>query len=205
MSLKLDDIANYFANSFEAHGETAKGLDWNGDDRQRLSMAQCLGLFRGQKQFSVIDLGCGFGPFYDFLKEHGFDPVYFGYDICAELVEAGQSRFQANDNVSIELGAEPTQDADFAVAGGIFNLRLDTSDEEWKDYILKTLDVLNKRALKGFAFNCLTKYSDADRMRDDLYYTDPCWLFDHCKRHYSRNVALLHDYEAYEFTMIVRK
>ena len=42
-------------------------------------------------------------------------------------------------------------------------------------------------------------------MRPDLYYADPCELFDRCKRRYSRNVALLHDYDLYEFTILVRK
>jgi hypothetical protein len=42
-------------------------------------------------------------------------------------------------------------------------------------------------------------------MRDDLYYADPCELFDHCKRQHSRNVALLHDYTLYEFTILVRR
>jgi hypothetical protein len=50
----------------------------------------------------------------------------------------------------------------------------------------------------------LTKYSDADRMRGDLYYGDPAFFFDHCKRSFSRNVALLHDYGLYEFTILVR-
>ena len=48
-------------------------------------------------------------------------------------------------------------------------------------------------------------YADAERKRPDLYYADPLALFDHCKRRYSREVALLHDYGLYEFTMIVRK
>ena len=43
-----------------------------------------------------------------------------------------------------------------------------------------------------------------ERMRPDLYYADPCRLFDHCKRRYSRHVALLHDYGLYEFTILVR-
>jgi hypothetical protein len=51
----------------------------------------------------------------------------------------------------------------------------------------------------------LTSYSDPDRMRSDLYYGDPCLFFDHCKRTYSKQVALLHDYGLYEFTVIVRK
>jgi hypothetical protein len=42
-------------------------------------------------------------------------------------------------------------------------------------------------------------------MRPDLYYGDPCALFDHCKRRYARNVAVLHDYGLYEFTILVRK
>ena len=42
-------------------------------------------------------------------------------------------------------------------------------------------------------------------LRLDLYYADPCALFDYCKRSFSRNVALLHDYEIYDFTLLVRK
>ena len=57
----------------------------------------------------------------------------------------------------------------------------------------------------GFAFNCLTSYSDHDKMRDYLYYADPLAIFDHCKKHYAKDVALLHDYGLYEFTILVRK
>lgn len=53
----------------------------------------------------------------------------------------------------------------------------------------------------------LTKYSDADRMaeRPDLFFGDPLFFFDFCKRNFSRNVALLHDYGLYDFTILVRK
>ena len=70
---------------------------------------------------------------------------------------------------------------------------------------LGMLDRLNALSARGFAFNMLTKYSDAERMRSDLYYADPCFLFDYCKKRYARRVSLLHDYPLYEFTMIVRK
>jgi hypothetical protein len=39
----------------------------------------------------------------------------------------------------------------------------------------------------------------------DLYYGDPCFLFDYCKRHFSKNIVLLHDYNLYDFTLIERK
>ena len=64
---------------------------------------------------------------------------------------------------------------------------------------------MNQKSNKGFAFNCLTSYSDRDKMRNDLYYADPSFLFDYCKKKYSKNVAILHDYDLYEFTVLIRK
>jgi putative ABC transport system permease protein len=76
---------------------------------------------------------------------------------------------------------------------------------DWRAYVNETIDRLAELSLRGFAFNCLTSYADADRMRPDLFYADPCELFDRCKRRYARNVALMHDYDLYEFTILVRK
>ena len=42
-------------------------------------------------------------------------------------------------------------------------------------------------------------------MKDYLYYGDPLFYFDYSKRHFSRNVALLHDYDLYEFTLLIKK
>jgi len=51
----------------------------------------------------------------------------------------------------------------------------------------------------------LTKYSDREYMKEYLYYADPLFIFDYCKRNFSKKVALIHDYELYEFTILVRK
>ena len=95
--------------------------------------------------------------------------------------------------------------ADVCVASGIFNVKMDRAVGEWEAYLLETIARLDRLGRRGFAFNLLTRYSDAEKMRPDLYYGDPCFLFDHCKRRYGRNVALLHDYGLYEFTIAVRK
>lgn len=95
--------------------------------------------------------------------------------------------------------------ADYSVASGVFNLRLEVDDAAWRAYVVETLDTLDGVSERGFAFNMLTRYSDPERMRPDLYYGDPCFFFDHCKRAYARDVALLHDYGLYEFTIVVRK
>jgi hypothetical protein len=94
--------------------------------------------------------------------------------------------------------------ADYTVASGIFNVKLDVPTDEWRGYVIETLGTIARLSAKGFAFNALTSYSDTDKMREELYYGDPRFFFDHCKREYSRDVALLHDYGLYEFTTIIR-
>ena len=131
--------------------------------------------------------------------------TYTGCDISADMIAAARSRHTTSDLVRFVVGSEPPALADYCVASGIFNVRLERSDAEWRDYMAETIDVLDHSSVHGFAFNCLTSYSDAERKRDYLYYADPCALFDLCKRRYSRNVALLHDYGLYEFTLLVRK
>ncbi len=111
---------------------------------------------------------------------------------------------EADPSVAIVTAPGDLTPVDYTVASGIFNVRLDTPDDAWTDHVLETIDHLASLSRRGFAFNMLTMYSDPEHMRDDLYYGDPRFFFDHCKRHHSRQVALLHDYGLYEFTIRVR-
>lgn len=94
---------------------------------------------------------------------------------------------------------------DYLVASGIFNVKLNSTEEMWEDYIKNSLIQFNALSTKGFAFNMLTSYSDEDKKRSDLYYANPLELFDFCKKNFSKYVSLHHDYKLYEFTIIVRK
>lgn len=85
------------------------------------------------------------------------------------------------------------KESDFVVASGIFAKKLDLKEYEFLSYILETLEIMHQKSLKGFAFNMLTSYPD--KQRPDLYYANPCFIFDYCMRNFSRNVALLHDYQ----------
>ena len=195
------ELDAHFAAKLREHGATARGVDWNSDEAQLIRFRQLLRLAEGHEEFSLVDYGCGYGALAQRLAEWGYRVDYQGYDVSErmlELAEPGEGR----RFVARESELEP---ADFVIASGLFGMRLDVAEDAWRAYVLETLDSLDRLARRGFAFNMLTVYSDADRMRTDLYYGDPCFFFDHCKRSYSRNVALLHDYELYEFTILVRK
>lgn len=201
----LTEVAEYYTSKLAEHGETPRGVDWNGEESQTLRFEQLCKIVDTPNHFSVNDLGCGYGALYDFLsgKNEGFS--YLGVDVSESMIRVAAQRYKDSPSARFVLSSSPDQAADYGIASGIFNVRLSRSDDEWWSYLEAALDVLDRTSRVGFAFNCLTFYSDADKMRDYLYYADPCVLFDLCKRRYSRNVALLHDYGLYEFTILVRK
>lgn len=204
----LDPVAQYYADKLQRFGATARGVDWNSGESQALRFAQLCRVLRGSGPFSINDVGCGYGELRDYLEREGHGnggADYLGVDIAPAMVAAARARAAGAARTRFAEGAVPDRVADYAVASGIFNVRLGVPDAQWRAHLLATLDALDACSRRGFAFNCLTSYSDADRMRPDLYYADPLPLFDHCKRRYARDVALLHDYGLYEFTMIVRK
>lgn len=202
----LDEVATYYAEKLAEHGDTPRGVDWNGEESQTVRFAQlCKIIDPKTPNFSLNDLGCGYGALLDYLRDKHANCKYLGVDVSQEMIKVAEQRHATADQARFITAAEPDEVADYGLASGIFNVRLGRSDAEWFDYLQATLDVLDRTSSLGFAFNCLTSYSDEDKKRDYLYYADPCRLFDLCKRRYSRQVALLHDYGLYEFTILVRK
>ncbi len=201
----LDEVAQYYSSKLATHGACARGVDWNGEEGQNLRFEQLCRVFQPSRPLSVNDLGCGYGALWDYLRPGADDIFYVGVDVSADMVEAAVRRFPGESRARFLHAERPDAEADYGIASGVFNVRLGRTDEEWRRHFEDTLDLLDATSRKGFSFNCLTSYSDKDRMRGDLYYADPCALFDLCKRRYSRNVALLHDYQLYEFTILVRK
>jgi SAM-dependent methyltransferase len=201
----LHEVAGYYAGKLAQHGATPRGVDWNGPESQALRFDQLARVITRAGAFSLNDLGCGYGALLDHLRPRHPAFSYSGFDVSQEMVEAARMQHAGAVQARFLAAAVPDQPADYGIASGIFNVRLGRSDAEWQAYIEETLEVLDSTSTAGFAFNCLTAYSDAERMRADLYYADPCRLFDLCKRRYARDVALLHDYGLYEFTIVVRK
>lgn len=201
----LEDVASYYSRKLAEHGTTPLGVDWNGVPGQHLRFEQLIKLLPEGQPYTLNDLGCGYGALLGYLMETNPPAGYLGVDVSDEMIVAARQRYGGKLMARFTTADRPDSMADFGVASGIFNVRMGRSDLQWFDYLKSTLDILDSTSRLGFAFNCLTTYSDADKMRPDLYYADPCQLFDVCKRNYSTQVALLHDYGLYEFTLLVRK
>jgi len=200
-------VADYYSDKVREHGSTPAGVDWNGGESQLLRFEQLSKIILENESdpFTLADLGCGYGALYDYLSSLYENIDYRGFDLSKEMCVAARNHLENHSKVSISQFGKIDKPVDYSIASGVFNVKLNTSEDIWHDYITQTLDNLNQFSTRGFSFNCLTSFSDQDKMHDYLYYANPGELFEFCKSNYSKNVALLHDYDLYEFTILVRK
>jgi SAM-dependent methyltransferase len=201
----LSDVDHYYSEKLREHGPTTAGVDWNGVESQHLRFKALLNVVAEKtSDFSLLDYGCGYGSMYEYMQARWSSFRYTGFDISEIMIAKAQELWR--DDSAVWLSDE-TQlgEYDYVVASGIFNVRLEHSDEEWLEYILQTMHWMNDHSRRGFACNMLTSFSDEPFRRGHLYYANPMDLFAYCKTHFSRNVALLHDYELYDFALVVRK
>jgi SAM-dependent methyltransferase len=204
-SNSLEKVKDYFTEKLNTFGATYRAMDYNSVEAQEMRFFQLTKVIDAHQKYSLFDFGSGYGAMYDYLVRLGHNLHYVGYDIVEPMVIKGRELHPDNPDCWFTSNIEEVPMLDYAVLSGTFNMKLDAGHDSWTKIIIKCLHQMNDHATKGIAFNMLTKYSDSDKIREDLYYGDPCFFFDYCKRNFSLNVALLHDYRLYDFTIIVRK
>lgn len=151
---------------------------------------------------SVNDLGCGYGAMLEYFDGVGAKvDRYFGYDVSQDMLDIAQRQI-GGPRVRLFNSPKVTESADYSFISGIFNVRLDATEDAWTDYIKETLLQVAAKSTRGMSFYLLSTYVDWKNER--FYYGDPFMFFDFCKRNISKYVTLCHDYPLYEWTMTIR-
>lgn len=201
----LHRVNDYYTQKINAHGPTPQGVDWNSLASQNIRFDVLSSLFKNDTAFSVLDYGCGYGSLFEYMQQDHPQFTYTGFDVSPAMISTAKSLYSLHANAQWVNELDAQNNYHYTVASGIFNVKFDTPNDIWQNYILDTLQQMNRLSSRGFAFNVLSNYADKERMRNDLYYADPLFLFDYCKHHFSKQVALLHDYNLYEFTLRITK
>lgn len=200
----LGAVKDLYEQNLKQHGVSSQAVGWRDADSQMLRFEQLSKMIDPPSApFTMADLGCGYGAYYTWLRDNGYNVTeFFGYDISAEMLNVAREQVTDAGTHFIESDHVETT-ADYVTTSGIFNVRFNKSDEEWTRFICATLDNMFAQCRKGIAFNVLSSY--VDWKEDHLYYADPAFFFDYCKKNHSRFVTLLHDYPLWEWTIFVRK
>ena len=125
----LGPVERYYSAKVTQHGAAPAAADWNSSESQELRFRELLRICRSGDPFSINDIGCGYGALVPTLQARGHDFTYRGFDISPAMVEQAWHTLGENERWSFTAREDELAPADYSVASGIFNVKLEAQDE----------------------------------------------------------------------------
>lgn len=190
-----DSIIHHYLNLFKEYGVNSRSIGWsNGRQSIRFNVISQIGNLHNS---SILDVGCGFGDFYGYLKYQKIKANYHGVDINNEFVKIAKGRYpNASFEVrDIQKKRFPTK-FDWVIAIGI------TNHASTYPHLKNILKEMFRICKKGIAIDFISSY--VDYKNKEIFYTSPEKIFSFAKT-LTRRVSLRHDYMPFEFCLYLYK
>jgi len=191
-------IIDRHRDSLKRYGYHPNALYWSNRDIQNIRF-KVLAEIGIQATDSVLDVGCGFADFNNWIEQQGKPVCYSGIDLSPDLISTAQ---QKHPSVKLLCGElfdfhfEP-QSFDWLILSGAMNEQLHDNG----DYARKMIQVMYTLCRQGLAFNML----DARHIKaHDLQSVDPFEMVKYCQS-LCANVELIDGYLANDFTIYMRR
>jgi len=198
--VKDEIVKDFFNKLVEKHGYSPKSLAYGSEKSQKIkfNIVTEVGI---EDNCSVLDVGCGFGDYFNYLKQRGIKNVkYCGIDISNKIVDLAKEK---NSLVNV-------------IQGNV----LDLSDDEKYDYVIslgfnavktgsnwetltQVLDKMWKLSKKGIAYNAVSTFSEAKPRK--IYFVSPAKVIDYIMNNLTYKVVFRHDYMPHDFTIFAYK
>lgn len=189
-----EDARERFEERLEETDSDATSLGWDSRESMHARFEAATEMY-DLSDVSVLDIGCGFGDFYEFLKDRGQEPAeYYGTDISDEILDIARDRHPDATFERRDIFVDQFEDRtfDIAVEFGVLNYNLDriTNEEYIREYMRRTYEVCDATLV-----NCLSDYREGDwEWESFVYYYSPEKVFGYAQE-ITRDVVLKHDFE----------
>jgi SAM-dependent methyltransferase len=206
MALLRAEVERYYTGKVRRYGATPLGADWACKPTQELRFVQLLRVCDFSGAVTLNDLGCGYGALLGFLggRHRAAKVDYLGIDLAEAMIDEARRLWHSRTAAFCVADRSP-RIADFSVASGIFNVRLDQALPLWESFIRETLRDLEATSRRGFAVNFLNSLPPGIEGRPELYRTAPQPWVAFCEDVLRGKIELLDAYGMREFTLLVRK
>jgi len=195
----------YYSRKALIYGPTPTGVDWPSAESQELRISQLLNALSFEQPCSLNDLGCGYGAALKaILKLYPSAEVdYLGIDLSPEMVRLARLQWGRHAGASFTIANTSPRVADYSIASGIFNVKLECTRERWEELVRETLKGLSKTSRCGFAVNFLATNRELEI--PELYRTPAEPWVKYCKSEWRADVDVISGYSLPEFTLVLRK
>ena len=139
---------------------------------------------------SIIDIGCGYGAFFEFLSERGADDIwsYYGYDVSNEVIKFCKEKY--------------SPEAVFYT--GTYNFFPTKDYNSWRLYFYRSLKTLWSKTTCAMIFNLQT--SDQEKITDGgIVYTSKEEIENFCKSNFGDVKAVINPAIPKDVTFVIKK
>ncbi len=202
----LAGVRDYYTSKVARHGPTALGVDWPCSVTQELRFTQLLELCDFSAPFTLNDLGCGYGALLAYLASHhrGKKVDYLGMDVSELMIRHARRRWRRRAGTALVVTDRCPRSADYSVASGIFNVKLNQPLGAWESLVARTLQDLRRHSRRGFAVNFLSPAGEGVPHIPELYRAPIGRWLRYCESELGCSVRVLDDYGLQEYTLLSR-
>src|SRR5262245_47788518 len=168
------DIEAYYSPKVLVHGRTPAGVDWSCIATQEARFAQLLKVCDFSAPFALNDIGCGYGALWSYLTKYHekIEIDYLGVDLSPAMIRQASMVRRDLSRAQFVVATASPRAADYSVASGIFNVKLDHPLDRWERFIAKTLTEMRAVSRRGFAVNFMAPLAPG-RALQHVYRTLP--------------------------------
>lgn len=189
--MKISSNKTFYYEALKEFGISAQGVHWNNKYTQYKRFEVLTKLIKKEiRSASIVDVGCGFGEYYQYLKNNKKLPAsYIGVDCESNMVNISRKRFPEVQFFVQNILEDPLIVADYYICSGALNI---LTLPEITIFIQKCY----KHSKKGFAFNYLKNVSFKNIKEDQI--------FAICRK-LSHNIMIKEGYLENDFTVFMVK
>lgn len=195
---KKTQISDYYENLYRKYGACAQASDYGSRESQQIKF-DVLASIMPLNEKKILDVGCGFATYYEYLSKRYQNFKYTGFDLTRVCIESALKRNPSIDlRVADILRSEINERYDVVTANGIFYLL----GEHAESVMFELIDKMFSLASEAVAFNSLSYW--CENKEPNEFYADPLRVLKFCKS-LTPWVTFRHDYHPRDFTIYMYK
>jgi 2-polyprenyl-3-methyl-5-hydroxy-6-metoxy-1,4-benzoquinol methylase len=180
-------VKGFYEKLLEKYGYSIKSLDYRSETSQktRFDIITQVGI---NDDCSLLDVGCGFGDYFNYLKQRGIKNVkYNGIDLTDKIVNVAKEKNPlANVVQGNVLDLPDDKKFDYVVSVGVNGVK---TGDNW-DNLTSVLDKMWKLCKKGIAYNAVSNF--ASEQDEQIYFVSPIRVIEHVMNNLTYKVVYRH-------------